>query len=995
MGGYSPNHNALNELNEGARNHTLPSEQGPHSLDFGELELPGPGASTDPFAAPMSRPAEIGSLGETAPQKKRTAPSLSIGSVYPPASSAGANIGGISASEVPPMSAMSQAGEAGGMGFGEVDLGGSSAEDDMEFGAIPQEAGQASVRNIPGHGATSARSRAAGEAETAEEQVAPRSPRRTGRYLVAVLAMTLVGGASLEFTKHGAFGRNDITDRLHEKPQALQLQEAMKRTRAAFGADALNRATDALTDLERDTAAAPRSAKLLAYAAYANFAHEVRFGKDAQRDARALSLLSRVPTDGVNKRLATAARDLVIGQLKTSRTTLKELLRDDPLNVEVAWLLGDLELRAKLPKDAAVAYKQANDAEESARAQSGLMQAAEAMGDLDSAVKEATAIAAKYPDHAPSRLFLAKVSWQRKHDEQATTKWLTELQRPGVVAGAAIADQVDALTLRGTVLLERGRVTEARAAFEAAALAARGTPAAGPQVGLGELNMETGQYAAAIANFKGASEADPTLTVAKIGVARADLKLEKPGEAKAVLTALVDPQYAGDIGYWLGQAEEKLSPDKPAVPTKIYEEAIKAQPTSVSSYIALANLQSKSGRSEDADATLAKALKQVPPSDQLFLGIGNLRFRQGRYEDALTNYGKALALQPENLEALFAKAKSLLRLGPRENIELGKSVLEQVEKRDSKYPGLALEWGFYFQATNQIDEALKRYQSALDAAPNDVDVKLQVGRAMVESRDPKAEERLRQVLDSCSTGSVAPDICTLEAKHYLGRALLNKGAFGDALVFLKQAAEKGDLNAAYHLYYGWALQELARLEEARGEITRAIELDKSLGDAYWLNAEILAKQQLYKQAIVQAKQALSLSPSRHEAHATMAFSYKGLNDEPAALREWAIAIKNDPRNPNAPFWRFQVADTKYHQGNVQGATTDLEEALKDLAAAGAKPTWLPKAHFYLGEALRSSNRAVAVKEYRAYLDTSVGSTDPARADAKQALVELGAPYGVP
>src|SRR5262249_27424998 len=153
--------------------------------------------------------------------------------------------------------------------------------------------------------------------------------------------------------------------------------------------------------------------------------------------------------------------------------------------------------------------------------------------------------------------------------------------------------------------------------------------------------------------------------------------------------------------------------------------------------IALANLQSKSGATEQAGTTLAAALKAVPPSDTLYIAIGDLKFRQGKYDESLAAFEKALELQPQNLQALFGNGRTLLRMDGA-SIEKGKEALDQVEKKDAKYPGLALEMGYYYQQTRQLDEALKRYQSALEAAPNDIDVKLQVGRAMVESRDPNA-----------------------------------------------------------------------------------------------------------------------------------------------------------------------------------------------------------------------------------------------------------------
>jgi predicted Zn finger-like uncharacterized protein len=951
---------------------------GPSPVDFGDLEIPGPGGG-DFGPSPGAQ-----TTGGDQPGVKKRAPSLMLGESRPSASAPPAGSGSVDTG--------ARTGQAGGMGFGEVDLGGGGAgpEDDMEFGAIPQEKG--GPPSGPAYGDRAEAPLPKPRSAISEAEAPPRGPSKIGRAALGLLAVALLGGAALEFTTHGAFARNDISDRLNAEKYAAAERTAIKRTRDAFGEDAQNRANDALLEVEKDAAAAPRFTPLLAYAAYANFAHEVRFGKDAQRDARAQALLARVAGTSISKRLAEATRDIVAGQLPPARGVLKEILRSDPKNVDAAVMLGELELRAKMQKDTIAAFEQAKAIQDSARTRAGLMRAYEASGDLDKAKIEAEAIAKKYPNHASSRLLLAKYVWQTEKNEKEALRWLTELQKPNVVAASSVIDQLEGGTLRGMLLLERGRVTEAKAAFEAASLAAKGNPAAGPQLGLGEVNMVSGQYAAAIANFKAASEADPTLTMAKVGIARAQLKLEKPGEAKATLAGLKDPRLAGEIGYWLGQAEEKLAPEKPSEAIKIYEEAVKAQPTEVKPYIALANLQAKAGKTEDADTTIANATKAVPPSEKLFLGIGELRFRQARYPAALDNFNKALEIQPENLEALFAKGRTLLRMD-HDSIEKGKEVLDLVEKKDAKYPGLALEMGLYYQETNRINEAIVRYQSALDAAPNDVDVKLQVGRAMVESRDPKAEETIRAVMDKCGSLSAAPDQCTLESKHYLGRALLNKGAFGDAQVYLKQAAEKGDANPSYHLYFGWALVELGRLEDAKKELGRALELDKSMGDAYWLTAEILGKQQLYRESIEQANQALLLSPSRFDAHATIAFSMKGMNNEDGALKEFGVALKADPHNPKAAFWRYTIADIHYHRGTVKAASEDLKECIKVASTYDPKPPWLPKAHFYLAEGLKyGGDKAEAIKEYRAFLDSSRGVMDPARKEAKATLLELGSVY---
>ena len=125
-----------------------------------------------------------------------------------------------------------------------------------------------------------------------------------------------------------------------------------------------------------------------------------------------------------------------------------------------------------------------------------------------------------------------------------------------------------------------------------------------------------------------------------------------------------------------------------------------------------------------------------------------------------------------------------------------------------------------------------------------------------------------------------------------------------------------------------------------------------------------------------------------QAHATIAFAQKQLNNEEAALAAYGTAIKADPTNPRAAWWRYQVADIHYHRNSTGRAVNELRDAIKQAKGFIAAPAWLPKAHFYLAEALRGTDKAEAIKEYREYLATSVGSTDPARKEAEAALKQL-------
>src|SRR5262249_47470133 len=143
------------------------------------------------------------------------------------------------------------------------------------------------------------------------------------------------------------------------------------------------------------------------------------------------------------------------------------------------------------------------------------------------------------------------------------------------------------------------------------------------------------------------------------------------------------------------------------------------------------------------------------------------------------------------------------------------------------YPGLALERGLLFEETNQSERALAAYRDALKKAPNDIDLKLRVGSAQVMAGlAGEAEKTLEEVR------KVRPN--SAEVNHFLGRALLVKGKnLVEAMRYLELAVNIDANRAEYHLYVGWAANELGQPAKASAELNKALELDRELGDAYW------------------------------------------------------------------------------------------------------------------------------------------------------------------
>jgi len=346
---------------------------------------------------------------------------------------------------------------------------------------------------------------------------------------VAAIAIVLAGGSLLELTQHGAFLRHDVADRIHAGHHADLERTARKRAREARAQDTLAASNAALVAIEAMVHEAPRYRPLLAYATYVHYAHEIRFGNDPSIDARASALSAHLDDKTPGWALASGARDLHDGKLASARFNLEAALHEDDKSVEALLLLGELELRTKQPKEALAYFELAQKLADDASTASGRMRAIALDGDIARARSLARPIADKYAGHVASRVVLARFAWRKDHDEAEASRWLDEIDRPEIVAGASSAEKIETKTLRGAIHLARGRIAEARAAFESAiAISSVDADIVDAEVGLGDCHMANGDHARAVAHYEAALEVAPDSAPAKAGIERARAKLQTP-----------------------------------------------------------------------------------------------------------------------------------------------------------------------------------------------------------------------------------------------------------------------------------------------------------------------------------------------------------------------------------------------------------------------------------------------------------------------------------
>ncbi len=104
---------------------------------------------------------------------------------------------------------------------------------------------------------------------------------------------------------------------------------------------------------------------------------------------------------------------------------------------------------------------------------------------------------------------------------------------------------------------------------------------------------------------------------------------------------------------------------------KLYQDALRAEPKSVSALIGLGMARQRADKNAEAEVSLQKALAYDPENEPAAFALGVTYYKQQRWKDAMTYFEKSLAKRPENATGrhylgIIATKLSLLERAERE-----------------------------------------------------------------------------------------------------------------------------------------------------------------------------------------------------------------------------------------------------------------------------------------------------------------------------------------
>lgn len=260
-------------------------------------------------------------------------------------------------------------------------------------------------------------------------------------------------------------------------------------------------------------------------------------------------------------------------------------------------------------------------------------------GRFDELISLLETLLSREPERADARLILAEVLLRMARPEAAVSHYRVLL--------SADPHHEEAHDLMGVALLRSGRVDEARAHHAAAARARPDWVV--PQVGLARVDVERGEFDAAIERYRRWLPQSPLATT-YAGLGEALIRAGRLGEAEAHFAAMKSDHPSWPEGHF-GLGQLALARGEKGLAIGHYEAGLAIDPERAKAQLELGSLFAERGDAARALAHLERARALGIRSSSLEVKLGLLAQQREQLKKAIAHYRAALALDKGNVAA--------------------------------------------------------------------------------------------------------------------------------------------------------------------------------------------------------------------------------------------------------------------------------------------------------------------------------------------------------
>lgn len=302
------------------------------------------------------------------------------------------------------------------------------------------------------------------------------------------------------------------------------------------------------------------------------------------------------------------------------------------------------------------------------------------------------------------------------------------------------------------------------------------------------------------------------------------------------------------------------------------------------------------------------------------LSQGEAYLKDSKFQEASLEFRNAIQIDGNLAAAYWGLARAY------EGLERYPEMLDALRNTIAKDPNnldAKIKLGNYYLAgargrADVIGEAERFAKEVLDKDPNHIEGHILMGSVLFQqNQKDKAFEELNK--------AVQLDPNRIESYLSLAKFHIVNKEPDKAEALYKKAISVNSNSALAYTEYGKFLTQANRATEAEAALRKAVEVGPNDRNSRFVLASYYFVNRQYDKAEEQYKAMAALEPNKPEGQVVLADFYAGTNRVDDAIRIYQEIIA---KAPDFMQGRYRLGEILLAKGDLQGASTQIEEALK-------------------------------------------------------------------